>query len=200
MFYSSKTTLRGFTEMKELEFDPAKDGVTHIRIHRTAKSRLGRYLATCALTPFALTGRGRFASLDALRIYFAANDSSREVRELALERAEREVYYTSPEVLAGADQMVALVQGLESKLDQTMVDGVSLRQLFDNTNLPFVCYTMLDGEAVEEELPACIDHYLRSQRSPHYVRNHMTARKRASAKAPARTSCRSKPATTALAR
>lgn len=186
--------------MKELELDPAKDGITHIRIHRTAKTKLGRYLATCALTPFGLTGRGRFASLDALRIFFAANDSSRAVRELALERAEREVYYTSPELLAGADQMVAMVQGLESKLDQTMVDGVSLRQLFDNTNLPFVCYTVFEGEAVEEELPACIDNYLRSNRSPHYVRTHMPARKRVSAKVLVRSRCRSKPAATALAR
>lgn len=183
--------------MKQLELDPAKDGVTHIRIHRTAKSRIGRYMATCALTPFSMAELGRFASIDALRILVATGNNSREVRELALERAEREVYYTSPELLNSHPDRVA--QALECKLDQTKIDGMVLRKLFDKTTLPFVCYTVFDGVAVVEDLPACIEDYLRRTRSSYYVHNYLPPRKRAVSKVAVMRS-RSKLPSIALAR
>jgi hypothetical protein len=152
---------------KTAVLDPAQDGVTHVRIHQLARTKLGRLLASCALTPIIVPGWGAWNSIDALRVGLGTGQLRRAVRELALERAEREAFYLAPESVAELNRQADVVQlALECKLDQTkLCDGTTLREELVKNKLPFAHYIVIAGEAVEEELPAYLNDFLRNTTS-----------------------------------
>lgn len=132
--------------------NPAEDGKTHIRIHRRAKTLLGRLLAESAQTPFTTQNGGEFQSLMAHRLWLARGLEDDSIRDLSLDDAEHYDERHTTELSRYLKQVH--LQAMQTKVvqNQRLFDLVSTNAAAHR--LPYSFYDVIDDGPVEIEIPS----------------------------------------------